>query len=71
MGDYLTIYLKVKINCIEDISYLVFGCCASIATSSMISILAKNKTLEEASRIHNYVKMKRTEEFYENSNTGK
>lgn len=47
-GDSLTIYLKVKDNRIDDISYLVFGCCASIATSSMTSVLAKGKTLEEA-----------------------
>ncbi|NLO48630.1 MAG: iron-sulfur cluster assembly scaffold protein [Clostridiales bacterium] len=50
-GDYLTIYLKVKDNRIEEISYLVFGCCASIATSSMTSVLAKGKTLEEALNI--------------------
>ena len=47
-GDSLTIYLKVKDNRIDDISYLVFGCCASIATSSMTSVLVKGKTLEEA-----------------------
>ena len=46
-GDCLTVYIKVKNNCIEEISYLVFGCCASIATSSMTSILAKGKTLRQ------------------------
>ena len=50
-GDCLTVYLKVKDNRIEEISYLVFGCCASIATSSMTSVLAKGKTLEEALNI--------------------
>jgi nitrogen fixation NifU-like protein len=50
-GDYLTVYLKVKNNRVEEISYLVFGCCASIATSSMTSVLAKGKTLEEALNI--------------------
>jgi len=34
-GDSLTVYIKVKDNCIDEISCLVFGCCASIATSSM------------------------------------
>ena len=38
-GDYLTVYLKVQNNRVEEISYLVFGCCASIATSSMTSVL--------------------------------
>ena len=50
-GDYLTVYLKVKNNRVEEISYLVFGCPASIATSSMTSVLAKGKTLEEALNI--------------------
>ena len=50
-GDYLTVYLKVQNNRVEEISYLVFGCCASIATSSMTSVLAKGKTLEEALNI--------------------
>ncbi len=50
-GDYLTVYIKVKDNRIEEISYLVFGCSASIATSSMTSVLAKGKTLEEALNI--------------------
>jgi nitrogen fixation NifU-like protein len=50
-GDYLTVYLKVKDNRVEEISYLVFGCCASIATSSMTSVLAKGKTLDEALNI--------------------
>ena len=50
-GDYLTVYLKVKNNRVEEISYLVFGCPASIATSIMTSVLAKGKTLEEALNI--------------------
>ena len=50
-GDFLTIYIKVKDNKIEDISFLVFGCVAAIATSSMTTELVKGKTLEEASRL--------------------
>lgn len=50
-GDALMIYIKVKDNRIYEISYLVFGCCAAIATSSMTSVLAKGKTLEEAEKI--------------------
>jgi nitrogen fixation NifU-like protein len=50
-GDYLTVYIKVSDGYIEDISYLVFGCCASIATSSMTSVLAKGKSLDEAIKI--------------------
>lgn len=47
-GDALIIFLKVQDNTIQEISYLVFGCCASIATSSMTSVLAKGKSLEDA-----------------------
>lgn len=47
-GDSLKLFIKVKDNCIKEISYLVFGCCGSIATSSMTTVLAKGKTLEEA-----------------------
>lgn len=50
-GDSLNIYLKVKDNIIEKISFLVFGCTAAIATSSMITEMAKGKTLEEAEAI--------------------
>lgn len=47
-GDSLTIYIRVKDNIIYDIGFLVFGCTASIATSSMITEMAKGKTIEEA-----------------------
>ncbi len=50
-GDALTFYLRVKDSYIQEISYLVFGCCASIATSSMTSVLAKGKSLEDALKI--------------------
>lgn len=50
-GDSLTIYIKVKNDVIEDISFLVFGCAAAIATSSMTTELAKGKTIEEALKI--------------------
>ncbi len=50
-GDCLTIYIKVKENRIADISFLVFGCVAAVATSSMTTELAKDKTLEDAYRI--------------------
>ena len=47
-GDSLTIYIRVRDNIIYDIGFLVFGCTASIATSSMITEMAKGKTIEEA-----------------------
>jgi len=50
-GDLMTIYIKVKDNRIEDIKFKTFGCGAAIATSSMITELAKGKTLDEAMKI--------------------
>lgn len=50
-GDLMTIYIKVKNNKIEDIRFKTFGCAAAIATSSMITDLAKGKTIEEAEKI--------------------
>ncbi len=50
-GDLMTIYIKVKDNKIEDIKFKTFGCAAAIATSSMITDLAKGKTIDEALKI--------------------
>jgi len=50
-GDMMTIYIKVKDNRLEDIKFKTFGCGAAIATSSMITELAKGKTLEETTKI--------------------
>ena len=50
-GDALTLYIKVKDDVITDVSFLVFGCVAAIATSSMTTVLVKGKTLEEASQL--------------------
>jgi nitrogen fixation NifU-like protein len=50
-GDVMTIYIKVKDNRIANIKFKTFGCGAAVATSSMITELAKNKTLEDALKI--------------------
>ena len=50
-GDLMTIYIKVKNNRIQDIKFKTFGCAAAIATSSMITELAKGKLLDEAMKI--------------------
>ena len=54
-GDLMFIYIKVKEEngkeIINDISFQTFGCAAAIATSSMVTELAKGRTLEEASKI--------------------
>jgi len=47
-GDMMTIYIKVKDNRIEDIKFKTFGCGAAIATSSMITELAKGKNIRRS-----------------------
>ena len=50
-GDMMTLYIKVKDDKIEDIKFKTFGCAAAIATSSMITDLAKGKKLDAAMKI--------------------
>jgi nitrogen fixation NifU-like protein len=50
-GDLMEIYIKVKENRLEDIKIKTFGCGSAIATASMVTELAKGKTLEEAEKV--------------------
>jgi len=50
-GDLMWIYIKVKDDVIVDIKFKTFGCGAAIATSSMVTELAKGKTIEEGLKI--------------------
>lgn len=56
-GDLMKIYLKIKKNrkgedAIEDIKFETLGCASAIATSSMITEIAKGKTLSQAEKIN-------------------
>jgi len=50
-GDLMYIYIKVEGNVLTDVKFKTFGCGAAIATSSMLTELAKGKTIEEAEKI--------------------
>lgn len=54
-GDMMTIYLKIdeKDKRISDIKFQTFGCGSAIAVSSMLTEMAKGKTLDEARKISN------------------
>jgi nitrogen fixation NifU-like protein len=52
-GDMMNVYIKVTDNRLEDVKFKTFGCGAAIAVSSMITEMAKGKTLEEAMKITN------------------
>jgi len=56
-GDVMYVYIKVgenkkKEEMIKDIKFETFGCVAAIATSSVVTDLAKGKTLKEAVKIN-------------------
>ena len=55
-GDVMWIYIKVKKDkrgkeTISSIKFKTFGCIAAIAVSSMVTEIAKGKTLEKAEKI--------------------
>ncbi|UCH69588.1 MAG: Fe-S cluster assembly scaffold protein NifU [Candidatus Bathyarchaeota archaeon] len=50
-GDLMTVYIKVKDDRLAEVKFKTFGCGAAIATSSMVTELAKGKTIEEALKI--------------------
>ena len=50
-GDMMTFYIKVKDDRLDDVKFKTFGCGAAIAVSSMVSEMAKGKTINEARKI--------------------
>lgn len=51
-GDMMTFYIKVGPDrTLEDVKFKTFGCGAAIAVSSMVSEMAKGKTIDEALQI--------------------
>ena len=54
-GDIMKLYIKVENGKIIDVKFKTFGCGAAIATSSMITELVKDKSIEEALEISNKV----------------
>jgi len=52
-GDMVKLYLKVdkKTKKIDDIKFESYGCASNIATASIITDIAKGKTIEEAKKV--------------------
>jgi nitrogen fixation NifU-like protein len=50
-GDAMKITIQVENDVITDIKFKTFGCGAAIAVSSMVTEMAKDKTLDEALKI--------------------
>ena len=52
-GDMMNVYIKVENDRLVDVKFKTFGCGAAIAVSSMITEMARGKTLDEAMKITN------------------
>ena len=52
-GDIMTMYLKIKDDIIEDVTFETFGCGSAIASSSMATELIKGKPVAEAMALTN------------------
>ena len=52
-GDIMEFQIKVNDGHISDVKFRTFGCGAAIAVSSMVSEMAKGKSLDEAMEITN------------------
>jgi nitrogen fixation NifU-like protein len=50
-GDMMAFYIKVKEDKLDDVKFQTFGCVAAIAVSSIVSEMAKGKSLKEAKLI--------------------
>lgn len=47
-GDYVHLFIRVRAGRIRDIGYEICGCPAAIATTSVLSEMARSRTLHEA-----------------------
>jgi len=50
-GDVMEMFISVEDDTISDIKFRTFGCGSAIATSSMVTELAKGKHIDEAMEI--------------------
>ena len=50
-GDIMEMFISVEDDTISDIKFRTFGCGSAIATSSMVTELAKGKHIDEAMEI--------------------
>jgi nitrogen fixation NifU-like protein len=52
-GDVMLLDIRVKDDKLEDIKFKTLGCPAAIATSSILTEIAKGKTLKKAEKLSN------------------
>ncbi|MDP2910519.1 MAG: iron-sulfur cluster assembly scaffold protein [bacterium] len=52
-GDVMHLYIRVEKEVIKDVKFETLGCAAAISTSSVVTDLAKGKTIKQALKIDN------------------
>ena len=54
-GDVMKLQIKVnpETNIIEDAKFKTFGCGSAIASSSLVTTMVKNRSIEDAQKIRN------------------
>ncbi len=50
-GDQMKLWIKVEDDIITNVKFKSFGCPGAIATSSMATVLAKDKTIQEVKQL--------------------
>jgi len=50
-GDQMKMFIRVKDGIIKDVKWKTYGCASAIASTSALSELVKDKTLDEALKI--------------------
>ncbi len=70
-GDALVVYVKLKDDVIEDISFQGSGCAISMASASLMTEALKGKTLQEAEEIYQHVHKQMTEGAADPAKLGK
>lgn len=52
-GDKIKIFVSIKDDILTDVRFKTFGCGAAIAASSMVTLMAIGKSINEALKIRN------------------
>ena len=50
-GPFVQIFVKLKADVVQEISFLTYGCGAAIASCSMLTEMVKGRTVQEAAGV--------------------
>jgi len=66
-GDRMTLYVKVRNNCVQDVRFKGTGCAISVASSSMMTEKVKGSTVDESLALFEKVHQMLTERSAEDA----